>query len=430
MKKTFEAALVLALSTLVWSSPARAQNDPTATTPGQLEESGASPGEQPLKEEEAHDPATPPEGATPAPAPAAMDDKAAAATEQEQAEADPKQAQRTSPRVLHAPFASTPADEPRRVLANITGAYRLAETVLRYRRQGEAKWRGAIFQRAEGGGWAAVIPAGDLSAGVLEYYIASRLAGSPADAPEILHFASPAQPQAVEIVGDDEARWRRALLAMHLGNHSRFQLTSEYADFGTRALKDGTNLRDYFYRVEGDYTYRILGWAYSIRIGAGLLKGDTWKPDDVDPALRAPVGHNVGLKYGFAELRFRFGRLVRFDLRATLGAGPEHFDGGAGAQLLIGHDPGTHFALGVDGVSSIGFRSWLRLAWNTVPRVPMSFTIEALNFPDDRTVGGRVLLGAGYRFHRHFSVTGQLGYGTRDFRIGGLQAGLNAALEF
>ena len=62
-----------------------------------------------------------------------------------------------------------------------------------------------------------------------------------------------------------------------------------------------------------------------------------------DPArCGAPVHSTTDCRvgvYGFAELRFRFGRLVRWDLRPILGVGPQSFDGGASTQLIIGHDP-------------------------------------------------------------------------------------------
>ena len=152
--------------------------------------------------------------------------------------------------------------------------------------------------------------------------------------------------------------------------------------------------------------------------------------DGVTVDRLAPTTLGVGLTYGFAELRFRFGRLVRFDLKATFGASGQGFDGGAGGQLLIGHDPGTNLAVGIDGVSHVGVRAWLRLTWNTVPRVPLSLTLESTNLPLNGEFGSRVYLTAHYRFHRFFSMHAIAGYGSRDFGVGGPTAGLGANLEF
>ena len=99
-------------------------------------------------------------------------------------------------------------------------------------------------------------------------------------------------------------------------------------------------------------------------------------------------------------------------------------------QRLIGLDPGTHFALGVDGVSSVGVRGWARLAWNTVPRVPMSFTLEASNLPIGQDAGGLMYLTAGYRFSRYASFDAHLGYAHRDKAIGGPISGLTLKFEF
>src|SRR5262245_22975126 len=113
------------------------------------------------------------------------------------------------------------------------------------------------------------------------------------------------------------------------------------------------------------------------------MRGETFDDSGANPdgtrVYKKTTPDGVGLYYGFAEVRWRFGRLVRFDVRAVLGANTRRFTGGGGGQLLIGYDPGTHLALGVEGVAFVGVRAWLRLAWNTVPRFPMAFTIEATN---------------------------------------------------
>ena len=320
--------------------------------------------------------------------------------------------------------------------AEVTAAERLATIVLHYRHAGESQYRAAPFARSgdPAGGWTAVIPAAEMSPGVIEYYLAST--GSSGS--ETLDFASPSDPHPVIVVGESEQRWRRALLAFHYGNRSRFQGAFEWVDFGGRNVvvdaegKKG-DIRDHYWRVEADYTYRILAWIYSIRLGVGLIRGDTYGLGGFDAMGQRQylqIKDPVGLTYGFAEVRFRLSRIARLDLRTTLGAGPLHFDGGAGGTLIIGDEPGTHFAVGVDGVTSVGTRGFLRLGWNTVPRVPMSFTIEVTNLPFNQNVGGRVFLSAGYRFSRYFSASAYLGYATRDFRIGGPGVGLNTSFEF
>jgi hypothetical protein len=172
-----------------------------------------------------------------------------------------------------------------------------------------------------------------------------------------------------------------------------------------------------------DYTYRILAWVYSIRVGIGWLGGATF-----DSSSLAPIDI-VGLKYGFAELRFRAGEWVRIDARVTLGV-VEHFDGGPGVQVIIGREPGTHFAIGAEYVTSVGARGWLRLAWNTIPGLPMSFTLEATTGPRQGSIAGLVYLGVGHRFGRRVGVEARIGYATRDWGIGSIVAGGGATLEF
>src|SRR5581483_2735302 len=93
---------------------------------------------------------------------------------------------------------------------------------------------------------------------------------------ERLHFASPGGPHPIVVIGDAETRRRRQLLAQHHGNRSRFQSHVEYVNFGARSNRDGSSVSDSYWRADLDYTYRMLGWVYSIRLGAGLLLGQTY----------------------------------------------------------------------------------------------------------------------------------------------------------
>ncbi len=347
-----------------------------------------------------------------------------------------------APAVIHVPVSSAPAGKPLLVAASLRDAHALESVSLRWRRLGEVEYRTVPFVRTGAGGsssaWSATIPADAcVAGGVLEYYLASGGRGAAA---ERLHFAAPGAPQRIVIEGDAESRARRAYLARHLGLRSRFSVQAEVVDFGNRTLSPDGEVRDWYWRLEGDYTYRILGPVYSLRLGVGLLRGATYdlvtgSTGDVErtPVARCaanPDGLCVGLTYGFAEVRFRPHRLVRFDVKAILGAGPEHFDGGGGLAVIVGNDPGTHVAVGGDVVSSVGLRGYLRLAWSTIPRVPMSLTLEVTSFPDFSDLAGRAYLSAEYRIARRLVVSASAGYGTRDFLIGGPSGGLGLALEF
>lgn len=345
-------------------------------------------------------------------------------------------------RVSHVPPLSVPADQSLVISALVDNSHLLRELRLYVRPVGAARFERFLFRResADAVRFSAVVPSERLPPGTIEYFIASQGVNDAARTPEHLHFASPDDPHVVIVRGNDEARWRRALLLQHLGNRSRFQGRAEYVNFGNRQGRDGT-VTDSYVRSEIDYTYRILGWVYSIRLGAGLLLGQTYVgsgggllqiPNDIRCAAptHQAVDCRVGLYYGFAELRFRFGNLVRLDLRPILGVGPQSFDGGAGAQLIIGHEPGTHVALGVEGVSHIGVRGYLRLAWDTVPHVPMSFTIDAENFPNNDAFAMRLMMNFGYRFHRHFAMDVMAGYATRGWQIGGPTVGGSLIAEF
>ena len=343
---------------------------------------------------------------------------------------------RPTPSVDHVPVASTPADEPLLLKAHVVSADLLAELVVRYRRAGTLEWRTVRFQRASNAEWSAEIPAADLTEGVVEYYVASHAVADAPGATERLHCASPALPHALIVVGDEEARWRRELEAFHLGNRARIQIFSEYVSLGSRAGVDSkgaaVNLPDNYWRAEGDLTYRLLGWIYSIRLGGGVLRGQTYftPSDGSTQNQKIAVTPSPGLDYAFAELRFRLGLMCRLDLRVILGGSQAGFDGGVGGQLLIGTDPGTHFAIGGEAITTVGKRGYLRLAWATVPGLPMSFTLEATTLISDGDTAGRLYYSIGHRFGSHVSFDLQVGYATRDFRPGGPSVGVGGAFEF
>jgi hypothetical protein len=344
--------------------------------------------------------------------------------------------------VHHVPLISVPADQTLTISAQVEAAHLAREILLYVRPAGAVRYERLLFRRqtTDAVRFAVVIGSEQLTPGVIEYYIASRGISDPEQAPERLHFASSESPHTVIVRGNEEARWRRDLLLLHLGNRSRLQGRVEYVNFGDRTGVMG-NVHDSYVRAEADYTYRFLSWQYSIRVGAGLLLGQTYfasggkllqLPDQVrcDAQNHVAVDCRVGLYYGFAEMRFRFGRLVRLDVRPILGVGPQSFDGGALGQLIIGSDPGTHLALGIEGISHIGVRGWLRLAWDTVPRIPMSFTVDGENFPNNDAFAMRMMMTFGYRFGRHFAVDLMAGYATRGWQIGGPTLGGSLITEF
>ncbi len=104
--------------------------------------------------------------------------------------------------------------------------------------------------------------------------------------------------------------------------------------------------------------------------------------------------------------------------------------GGAAGQLLVGTEPGSHVALGLEGVSAIGLRGWLRLAWDTVPHLPMAFILDIENFPNNGSMAMRLMMNFAFRFGRHVSADVTAGYATRGWQVGGPTLGGGLVFEF
>ncbi len=85
-----------------------------------------------------------------------------------------------------------------------------------------------------------------------------------------------------------------------------------------------------------------------------------------------------------------------------------------------------------EGITSIGVRAFLRLAWATVPGFPMSLAIELSTLPDaalDAEPSGRAIFAVGHRFGDHLTVALSGSYGSRDFGLGSFGGGLQVGVE-
>lgn len=315
-----------------------------------------------------------------------------------------------APSVYHVPVAETETGDDLVITADVARGW--SETLqLRYRTAGARAWDVVEFERTTDTRYRAAIPAEKLAPPALEYYIASP-AGD--------HFASAADPHPVRV--REPASVTRVARELERFDHrrARIRAAAEYVDFGRRQI-NGESVADRYYRLEVDFTYRVLALPLrAFRLGFTQMLGET--PETPE------AGFRVG---GFAELRWRLAELVDFDSRVLIQATPDGFGFGGRGELRFGDETATHFAIGGEAITEVGTNVFVRLGWATVPRFPMAATIELTDYPSsERAHGVRLVYDIAYELGLGVRAGGRVGYQARDEGIGGASAGVNATVDF
>jgi hypothetical protein len=315
-------------------------------------------------------------------------------------------------RWLHAPPSAVPALRDLELKFRLAGPGAPTDARVHYRGARDRAWVEARLERTAGG-YVAVIPGEHVLAPRLEYYV---------DADGARVFADAGRPHRVQVLSGEKEAQLAADLEFHRYHRSEVDGSADYIGFGTR---DG--FHDYYVRSEYSYRYRMLKFVNYIRLGFGLIRGQSPEGERA-----APTGEReVGMYYGFAELRFRFHPMVHLDLRPILGATKEGFDGGFMAAFHVGRFTGTQVTAGAEYISTIGDRYWLRLGWRTVPHFPMGITVEIGDFPDHKLdYGLRTTFDVSFVAASWLELTARVGYEARDSKFGGATGGLTASFSF
>jgi hypothetical protein len=327
------------------------------------------------------------------------------------------------PSVYHVPIAEAETGSDLVIVADVARGW--SDTLeLRYRGAGTGSWKVAEFERTSETRYRAEIPAEVVAPPALEYYIASP--GGP-------HFASAADPHPVQVSPPEkEVRIAREL-ERYDHRRARIRVAGEIVDFGSRTI-NGETVRDDYYRLEVDFTYRVLALPLrAFRLGFTQLLGDT--PADQlgdgscpDDQCEVSAGFRVG---GFAELQWRLTDVVGVDTRMLIQATPDGFGFGGRGELRFGDETRSHFALGGEAITEVGTSFFVRLGWATVPRFPMAATVALTDYPSaHRAHGVRLIYDVAYELGYGIRAGGRIGYQARDEGIGGVTSGINATVDF
>lgn len=343
--------------------------------------------------------------------------------------------------VRHVPVAEGPVGEDLTLKARVKQAFSLAHLTAHYRAAGEQSYRAVPFEKGASGDYEAVIPGSAVQRPAVEYYVASR----DTKGAEVDRFASAAAPHPVVVQADASTLSRDALVELYGRRRSRASLSGEFVNYGARTVTGGTQFPDWYYRAEGDYLYRTLtplGEHFrvdSIRIGVGTMRSNS---PPLTALIAAPLVASAaqvrsGIDYGFTEVETSFAPAFGISAKLLLGGNADGFSAGFGLHARIGTPRGARVELGGETISGIGSTADFKLAWDTVPRVPMSATLVVTDVPSASTasgqslpVGVRVLYRADWEITDAVAVGAQVGYQARAAVGGGLSFALATSLAW
>lgn len=322
-----------------------------------------------------------------------------------------------------------PATAPERVSPRILVALSEPDTVaggtLFFRYQGEETYRYRALRPAGDMHLQATIPKEAVMPPAVEWFVELR----DADGAISRVRGNPMRPAVLPVTDQPDP--------IETANRSEVTLLAEYVDFYA-----GSGGADRWFHGEADFLYRLgMGPLYSMRVGSGTYRGRGGVTAELDAAgpdgalaLSAPVGFN----FGFTELEFRLLPWFAVMGRGMVGVDYDGLSPGAEGRVQFGEETGTSLDASAARIGDIGTRYQLRLAWNTVPKVPMAASVELTDFPGVSRADGtqledygvRLIYEARYALTDHVDVGGRVGYQLRNINHAGPSGGIQTVLSW
>jgi hypothetical protein len=337
------------------------------------------------------------------------------------------------PALHHAPIVTTHVSDDVTIDARVDHPDRMKRALLVFRgggTQGEVEFERSSHSNL---GYVAIIPAtaarGDLTYAIeLETTAGERLPV----------FATRADPHHVTVLDSPEDRREGALLARLKGRRSLVQTSGEYASFGREselvasppvagaaAPPVARSASDEFYRVEGSYTYRLLGTVSEFGFRAGVIRGRSLVQGETDPSK-----YKVGLNYGAPRVRLRVDDWLHVEGELLTSVTEVGFSVGGGGAVLLGDAYGSKLVLGLEGIQVFGARGYSRLDLAANSRLMVSPIIEVTTMPHADRAGVRLLGEVGVDLGAGIQLNVRGGYQARTFNQGGPTLGGGLAYAF
>ncbi|MDB4936973.1 MAG: hypothetical protein JWP87_3945 [Labilithrix sp.] len=339
-----------------------------------------------------------------------------------------------TPSLHHAPQVTARISEDITIGAVVDRPDRVKRALLVFHGGGA---RGEVeFERSSEGplGYVAVIPATAVRPDLAYSIEIETTTGE-----QVPVFATRAAPHHVTVLDSPADRREADLLTRLKGRRSVVQSSGEYASFGstTGSVAAVTppggvpvpattrKVPDMFYRIEGSYTYRLLGTVSEFGLRAGIVRGQSLVRGETDPSK-----YEVGLNYGAPRIRLRAEDWLHVEGELLTSVTEVGFAVGGGGAVLLGDAYGSKLVLGMEGIQVFGVRGFTRLDLVANSRLMLAPMIEVTTMPHADVAGVRLLGEAGIDLGGGIRADVRAGYQARRFDQGGPTLGGGLAYAF
>lgn len=308
--------------------------------------------------------------------------------------------------VHHAPVSIAQESRDLRIGVVIDDPNRMKRAILYYRSDRAEGELDLARSDSPDEPYVAVVPALAVHAPMVAYAIEVESA----DGTRSPVFASRSDPHRVTVLDSAEDAREGTLLERLQHRRSLVEAGGELASFGSR--------RDQFFRTEGSYTYRSLGFVSEFGMRAGIVRGDS------------PTNGAVGLNYGAPRIRVRLADVFHVEGELLVSVTEVGFSNGGGGAVILGDAYGSNLTFGFEGVQVFGVRAYTQLNLVASRWLTLAPTVEVTNMPHADELGVRLLGDARLAFGRGFHASLRGGYQARTFASGGPALGGGVGYAF
>lgn len=341
------------------------------------------------------------------------------------------------PRLHHDPVSVAPAHKPLVVRASIDNPQLVKQALLVYRIGADPALHQLNFRRGPEGPYVAIIPASDMRWPALSYTIEIEQL----DGRRQTVFASRRNMHRVEVPEDLMDVRERALSRRLENRRSVFKAGAEYVSFGqsdatetdpTTGITTPVQVKDYYYRIEGSYTYRPLRVVSEFSLRAGVVRGRSPVAIDTEANKGKSLAERskVGLNYGAPTVQFRLADNWHLEGEFLTSVTEVGFSVGGGGALLIGDAYGSKLKLGFEAIQVFGTRFYGELDIRASDRVVIAPIVEVSDMPHADKYGVRLIGQFSVNLGQGFTVAARGGYQARKSTSGGPSGGGTLSYAF
>jgi hypothetical protein len=248
------------------------------------------------------------------------------------------------------------------------------------------------------------------------------------DGQKVPAFATRENMHPVALQEDTGDARERALLARAGGRRTTLGTLGEFVHFGstpTTVNREQMTVNDQYYRLEGQFTYRLFRWISEFGFRGGIVRGSS-----PVPGATSKSQHDVGMNYGAPRVRLRAADWLHFEGEALTSVNEIGYSIGGGGAILFGDAYGTHLTVGFESIQIFGTRGYTRFDVAASKRLSLGTTIEVTNMPHAETAGVRLVADGRFDLGAGFAVGVRGGYQARNFASGGPTLGGTLAYSF